>query len=274
MKCIKPVTLTNGLEVACSRCDNCQVNRRRTWVGRMILELSDHPAAAFVTLTYDEKHLPPGGSVWKKHVQLFLKRLRQEVNPRLLRYFAVGEYGTKSLRPHYHLILFGLYPTEGKVVQKCWMFGHSMTGTAEVRSIAYAGSYTMKKMYEKVEIKKLGLNPEFCLMSLKPGLGSGFLARAVKSLDGTQGTVKSVELKTIRFDGKKYPIGRYLRSKLNDYLDPLGTERREELQRIILELVEKEFEEGISNAGRRKMRERKTLAQKARIKKTFARRTL
>ena len=65
-----------------------------------------HPANCFVTLTYDEKHLPKDGSLCLEHVQLFLKRLRfGSAFP--LRYFLCGEYGEKTSRPHYHICLFG-----------------------------------------------------------------------------------------------------------------------------------------------------------------------
>ena len=112
MICIKPLTLEGRGEVGCGQCRNCRINRRREWVGRMILEAKEHLFSSFVTLTYDDEHMPKDGSLCKKHLQQFIRRLRKALYPRKIRYYAVGEYGDKSWRPHYHLIVFGLSPDE------------------------------------------------------------------------------------------------------------------------------------------------------------------
>ncbi len=102
--------------IPCGRCDGCQADRARKWADRLILENQMHQDAWFVTLTFNDEWLPKmcGPTKWsdmftvrKEHIQKFMKRLRKEVDfP--LRYFACGEYGGKHLRPHYHLIIFGL----------------------------------------------------------------------------------------------------------------------------------------------------------------------
>lgn len=86
----------------------CRLNRRRLWTHRLLLEQLKHGDSCFLTLTYDEKHLPEGGSLVPKHAQDFLKRLRSKTNLKL-RYYLVGEYGEDTERPHYHVALFG-YP--------------------------------------------------------------------------------------------------------------------------------------------------------------------
>lgn len=43
----------------------------------------------------------------KRHYQLFFKRLRKWYG-KPIRYFGTGEYGSKTQRPHYHFIIFGL----------------------------------------------------------------------------------------------------------------------------------------------------------------------
>lgn len=75
----------------------------------MVHESAYHDGSSFVTLTYDNEHLPADESVSKYEFQTFMKRLRKSYGARI-RYFACGEYGTESGRPHYHAIIFGLAP--------------------------------------------------------------------------------------------------------------------------------------------------------------------
>jgi hypothetical protein len=69
--------------------------------------------AVFVTWTYANEYLPPNGSLVKRDFQLMMKFLRFELCKRhgkdyRIKYFAVGEYGGVTKRPHYHAIIFGL----------------------------------------------------------------------------------------------------------------------------------------------------------------------
>ena len=59
----------------------------------------------FITLTYDDAHLPYNQSLSVRDFQLFMKRLRKEFGSGV-RFFHCGEYGEKTGRPHYHAILF------------------------------------------------------------------------------------------------------------------------------------------------------------------------
>ncbi len=130
--------------VPCGRCMGCRMDRSRAWADRMLLELADNDyKAIFVTLTYDEDHVPlvsprdsgyyflPGddeatyldkNEVWLldacnvpktrtlsiRDTQLFFKRLRKAFSGVRIRYFLAGEYGPKTQRPHYHAIIYGL----------------------------------------------------------------------------------------------------------------------------------------------------------------------
>ena len=69
-------------------------------------ERTCHAGAFFLTLTYAESRLPENGSLRSKDLQLFFKALRRRVKERI-RYFAVGEYGSETKRPHYHALLYG-----------------------------------------------------------------------------------------------------------------------------------------------------------------------
>lgn len=93
--------------VKCAKCIGCRQDHARDWALRCEHELRDHDKSCFLTLTYDEKHLPEDRSVDVRHLQLFFKRLRKKYGEGI-RYIASGEYGDKRGRPHYHVLLFGL----------------------------------------------------------------------------------------------------------------------------------------------------------------------
>ena len=65
-----------------------------------------HDASSFVTLTYDDDHLPDNQSLELAHWQRFAKQIRDNIGP--FRYFHCGEYGSITQRPHLHAILFGV----------------------------------------------------------------------------------------------------------------------------------------------------------------------
>lgn len=123
------------IKVPCGKCLGCRLDYSRTWADRMIYELdSNDGKGIFVTLTYDEQHVPPvfaadsngevcvdeegqpilfGYTLVKKDLQNFFKRLRKYYAPRTIRYYACGEYGRAPKtglfpRPHYHAIIYGL----------------------------------------------------------------------------------------------------------------------------------------------------------------------
>ena len=78
----------------------------REWAIRITHEAQMHSANCFLTLTYDDAHLPAFGQLLKRDLQLFFKRLRKNVGP--FRYVACGEYGELRRRPHFHVALFGM----------------------------------------------------------------------------------------------------------------------------------------------------------------------
>lgn len=109
------------IELPCGRCVGCKLDRSREWANRCMLELKYHDSAYFVTLTYNDAHAPTAYYVddgtgecftsltlRKRDFQLFMKRLRKAFPEDKIRYFAAGEYGEHTMRPHYHAIIFGL----------------------------------------------------------------------------------------------------------------------------------------------------------------------
>lgn len=115
------VKAVSGQIIRCGHCIGCRMDKSKEWANRCLLELQYHKSAYFLTLTYDEQHVPisyyphpetgeaqPSLTLRKKDFQAFMKRLRKRIEPQKVRYFAAGEYGDQTQRPHYHAIVFGL----------------------------------------------------------------------------------------------------------------------------------------------------------------------
>lgn len=153
------------------------MDNAKAWALRCHLELQQHPSAVFTTLTYDDQHLP--ATLERRHLQLWLKRLRKRAKRRL-RFFACGEYGERTNRPHYHAIVYGLNHHDAQLVDNTWGQGLTKTVPATPASIAYTAGYTAKKLnwrlergeridYETGEI--YDWEPPFTQMSRRPGIG-------------------------------------------------------------------------------------------------------
>lgn len=77
-----PTIDAKDIRLPCGRCIGCRLERSRQWALRLTHEKRFHAESAFITLTYDENHLPEGGSLDLKHFQNFMKRLRFELSPK------------------------------------------------------------------------------------------------------------------------------------------------------------------------------------------------
>lgn len=225
MLCRKPFMI-GALPMGCGKCISCKNRRRRLWASRIMLEGLTNAASYFITLTYDQDHLPVDGSLVPQHTQLFLKKLRRKVASRI-RYFLVGEYGDQSNRPHYHAALFysDYIPIleVGEHVKESWSLGFTLVGDLTPQSSAYIAGYVTKKMKSILDIRLKGRNPEFARMSLKPGIGRhsmDFVASAIKKNIKIMETLNlSGEVPTHLNMGKKsMPLGRYLRRSLHGVL--------------------------------------------------------
>lgn len=233
MKCKKPYE-KGVVAFPCGQCMPCRINRRRTWVARMILERAEHQHASFLTLTYNDENLPKDLCVSKDELQRFFKRLRKEIYPRAVRYFACGEYGDKSSRPHYHAIVFGLSPTERTVVEKCWKKGFVQIGTAEPATMSYCGGYITKKMTRRGDPRLEGRNPEFALMSRNPGLGMKYIDVLAEAYNTDRGQV-ALQMNgwiagDMIMDGKRYSLAKSMKEKLVDRLGLTPEQRKEHLK--------------------------------------------
>ncbi len=129
-----------------------------------------HERNSFVTLTYDQAHLPEDGSVDVEHWQVFAKAFRHEFGP--FRFFHCGEYGELNRRPHYHALIFGHDFSDDRVkiggrgkhdyflsprLSKTWGKGFVTIGDMSVQSARYVARYSLKKgapdssRYERVD---------------------------------------------------------------------------------------------------------------------------
>lgn len=193
-------------ELGCGQCIQCRLSYSRQWASRIVCENLVSKSSAFVTLTYSDDHLPISGksgvpTLLPDDVSAFMKRLRRSSEYHFgfdadypIRFFAAGEYGSKTSRPHYHLCLFNLpelvvaqnkffassfegdpYYTN-QFLSDCWQKGHVIVGDLTFQSAAYVARYVTKKMKgEKSSVySELSISPEFSRVSNRPGLGRSF----------------------------------------------------------------------------------------------------
>lgn len=159
--CFNPVQLKTGETVPCGHCLECLSRRRNDWSVRLQLHCSMYDRMPFfVTLTYDDDHLPVSTTgqmtLNPKHVSDFIKRLRNRfaLKDTDFSYFGCGEYGDQFGRPHYHMILFGfdalneLYEKSAIIAEDAlknvWQNGHVDVCVADYGGIHYTTKYVLK----------------------------------------------------------------------------------------------------------------------------------
>lgn len=222
MKCTSPLTayrLSSGdvffvergdvieqLDLPCGKCISCRLNRSEEWATRIMHEAKEHDSNCFVTLTYDDHHLPSPPSLNHKHFQLFMRYLRRKYPG--VRYFMCGEYGENTKRPHYHAALFGIDFLHDRkhcggmeeraiynsaTLSALWPYGHSVIGSLTRESASYISRYIVQKKFvsrfSPPEIRDyykmldfstgeiIDRQPEYIRMSLKPGIGNSYYVK-------------------------------------------------------------------------------------------------
>ncbi len=173
--------------IPCGQCIGCRLERSRQWAIRCVHEAQLHDENCFITLTYNEASLPPGGSLIKKDFQDFMKRLRAAHTGRRIRYFHCGEYGELNTRPHYHACVFGFAFEDkqlwqvrediplyiSKKLQSLWTLGFSTIGDVTFESAAYVARYITKKITGKTAPDHYQDRlPEYVTMSRRPGIAA------------------------------------------------------------------------------------------------------
>lgn len=254
MQCTKPINLTknvdrikypDGLKVPCGKCLQCRIQKRKEWAMRCLHELDNHYESVFVTLTYDDKHLPKNGSLQKKELQKFFKRLRQWVWPYKIRYFACGEYGDEKERPHYHAIIYGIGLKEEQkaIIKRCWPFcdwtvqkiADSSFGCAEPDSIRYVAQYIDKKLSgeeAKKEYTDKGREPVFKVQSL--GIGRCYVEKNKDQLERNE---------SITMFGVKQTMPRYYLNLTEIDKEALSEKAVQKEMDIVKELTGRELTE-------------------------------
>lgn len=231
MPCYHPINLKRSKEkygsltVPCGQCIGCRLEKSRQWAVRCVHEAQMHQENCFITLTYDDEHLIWGKqapTLVPKDLQLFWKRFRKE-HGNGIRYYACGEYGERTSRPHYHACVFGfdfqdqklfdssngndLYTSDN--LNTLWGHGNSIIGKLTFESAAYVARYVTTKLtgpYAKV-YTELGIEPEFARMSRRPGIGSTWFQRYVTDVYPSDALlVRGKKCRPPRFYDNKYEL--------------------------------------------------------------------
>jgi hypothetical protein len=210
------------VSVECGRCVGCRLEKSRQWAVRCVHEGQMHKEKCFLTLTYNDEHLPKDLSLEKEIIPKFMKRLRKKYPKKDIRYLYCGEYGEQTERPHYHICLFGIdfnfdreyYKTtslghklyNSATLDKIWSqplndgdpptnIGHAIIGDLTFESSAYVARYVTKKVNgekaperygQKIDLEtgelKLLREPEFARASKKPALGKRWFEQYYKDV--------------------------------------------------------------------------------------------
>lgn len=233
----KGYDVVETLVLGCGQCDGCKAQRTRDWSLRIVDEARERgfENCSFATATYDDEHLPPGGTLVKADPQVWFKRMRKRlarIGGPLFSYYCGGEYGERTWRPHYHVAFLGFRPLDGvrwkgvgletqytsPFLEECWGKGQVTWGELSPASARYVAGYIEKKRYgrdsaawyQRVDYRTgelVELLPEFSLMSTRPAIGLSAVRKFGRSLLDAGYTVN---------DGKQVSIPKYYVRKLEE----------------------------------------------------------
>lgn len=219
---------TNKLEVNCRQCIGCKIQDTMEWTIRSVHESKLHDSNYFLTLTYSDEFVPWDNSLSKPALQKFNRKLRKACGK--FRFYAVGEYGERTSRPHYHGNYFGLeipdvvqvgfsggYPIyQSDIVDRIWKKGFVTIGAVTPESCAYTAKYltkddTWKDNHEWTHFQTgeiIQREKPFRLMSRRPGLGYEWYRRYETDFFPSDSCVDS--------NGNERPAPEYYRQKLKE----------------------------------------------------------
>lgn len=223
--------------VPCGLCIECRLAHAREWSLRCMHEYQTSSGGCFVTLTYDDEHLPSDNGLHHRDFQLFMHRLRNEFDD--VRFFMCGEYGDDFGRPHYHAILYNVVfddlvflRKEGKVelfksakLSSIWQNGFVSVGAVSRHSAGYVARYSLKKIkgptsgaaYQWLDVATgeiFDRAPPYSKASNRPGIGAFWFERFWRDV---------FPCDEIVFEGKRYPVPRYYQ-KLYERMNARGAE--------------------------------------------------
>ncbi len=239
MKCYNGIYLeSRGQTVPCGQCMNCRVNKGRIWSARILMEWLTHGHAVFVTLTYNEEHVPltvqpdgtPSQTLRKKQFLDWLKNVQKsEVGS--LRYYLVGEYGEVSERPHYHMAIFPKSGAQVALFLSKWTKGFTSCYEMSPERARYLAQYAAKKLSGPKASWYGNREPEFRTSSRNPPLSAEMcdhLANTYKIGKGAKIVQERGDIeRSIRICGSIYPLGRWCLDRIRKKLDiPLSHSER------------------------------------------------
>lgn len=231
MECLHPKYLpSREMYVPCGACAFCGATRRSDWATRLHYERKLHTSGSFVTLTYSDNNLTyvkGVSTLVKDDLQRFFKRLRK--GGAFFRYYAVGEYGSQTARPHYHVLFFG--DVDEVAIRKAWSkwnrktdkyyaLGQVHIGKVTAQSVMYCLGYLVNG--KKGPSGKRGVARQFALMSRgdrKPGskfrygLGHNYLSKAMIEWH------RSGRKNYVVLDGAKKHLPRYYKDRIFSAID-------------------------------------------------------
>lgn len=237
----------------CGGCLGCRLDYALNWSTRCMLEAKKYEFNYFLTLTYSDENLVYGvkgnATLVPDHFTKFMKRLRKHYGDGI-RFFACGEYGDSTMRPHFHLILFNMpelkdlkfykFNVQKDIVytspalEKLWGYGFVTLGAVTAQSCNYVARYVMKKQkgLTSAFYDELGIHSEFSRMSRRPGIAKEYFEKSMNDVFNN-GCI-------ILPDGKSVGIPRYAKKMLKEE-DPeyfehvkLFNETRAELKKEFL----------------------------------------
>lgn len=174
----------NVQAIPCGKCIGCRLEYSKDWATKGIFEAEQWKDNWFLTITYDNEHLPeaapaineetgeemepnPGGTLKPTDITNFMKRLRthyeRKYNHTGIRFMACGEYGSGTGRAHYHAICFNLpiqqknmsfheYNENYEALWRCpeleeiWRKGMIVAAEVNWNTCAYVARYITKKI--------------------------------------------------------------------------------------------------------------------------------
>lgn len=202
------------------------------------MEAKAHPATAFVTLTYKDEYLTMAGNrptVVPRDLDLWLHRVRKHKHVTPFKYFAIGEYGCKTERPHYHALLFGLDADNIQdAVHDTWAKKGDPIGRLTVDPIhtshpAYVAHYTTKKISADKETEWLGgRHKEFTRRSRGLGhIAVPDLCSVYNTPAGERYLIENRDVhRSFETDGKTWPLDDFMQDKMRAHV---GIPKREKL---------------------------------------------
>ncbi|UPW41476.1 replication initiator protein [Dipodfec virus UA23Rod_1125] len=232
-------------EFDCGGCPECLRRRASSWALRAVAESHLHKRNCMITLTYDtfkynsahqvvgEEPVNPNIEVNVRDIQLFLKRLRKKFGPGI-KYLCCAEYGNRTHRAHYHMLLFGVDFSDDAVFYKKSKRNSRIYRSSVLTKLWGLGICTVDCLNVKSSVAR------YCTKYCAKSRSDDTFMLASKSL-GFEWLYQNFNGVSYFIEGKEYPIPRaiwqrYIVSKYPDVImspryinydpfDPFGLEK-------------------------------------------------